>query len=180
MPIFYSVIFILSLPLGRTPQLYFFIEVINMGNLRKKLGKAGKNMYRTSDTKNLAGGKAWKKLNEEYFRQLMFTGGFHNTYYMDERKVIEESIDAIERFIKNHPEEAAKIAIEGRNKGFMRVMPIIVVAKLTKGYAYKEAFNKIIRTPRDLIDFIDIVRNERGLGRSIKKVIGEYINKNEI
>jgi len=150
-----------------------------MGNLRKKF-QTPQAPYVSSDTKNLAGGKAWTKPNKEYFKQLMNTGGIRNTYYMDEKTVIKESMQSIKDYVKESPMDAAKLSQGGRNAGFMRTLPIMALTELSKqdSRMFSEAFIGIIKTPRDLIDFVDIVKASRGLGRKIKKAMNKYINTN--
>ncbi len=148
-----------------------------MGRLQKKF-QTPSAPYRSADTSNFAGGKAWSTSEKEYFIQLMNTGGIRNTYYMDEKTVIEKSMDNIRSYVKADPIGAAKYASDGRNKGFMRTLPIMALSELSKqdSKVFSEAFQDIIKTPRDLIDFIDIVKSERGLGRKVKKAINRYIN----
>jgi 60 kDa SS-A/Ro ribonucleoprotein len=132
----------------------------------------------SADTVNLAGGIAWDKPLEEKFRQLMFTGGICNTYYMNEAQMVRHGIKTLTSFIQINPELAAQHAIHGRSHGFMRSMPIIALSFLStcaEKNAFRRAFNKIILTPRDLIDFIEITKSHRGLGRAVKACINDYI-----
>ncbi|MBD3350294.1 MAG: TROVE domain-containing protein [Candidatus Lokiarchaeota archaeon] len=163
------------------PILSSFNMVSIMARLRHKFQSA-KNPYISADAVNLEDFPCWSKSKKEIFEQLMFTGGFYNIYYMNETEMIRNCIKVVSAYTADNPVSAAKLAINGRKRGFMRSLPILAVSFLShtqnqqvKKKAFVDAFRGIIITPRDLIDFIDITRGFRGLGRMIKREINRYI-----
>ncbi len=133
----------------------------------------------TADTVNYEGAKSFTPSLKEQFTQIMNCGGLFNTFYRNEEQILEQSLSTIRKYVKEDPQEASRIAIDARENGFMRDMPTFALSYLSK---YPKIFNesfRIIRTPRDLIKFIDITRNRgnghRGLGRNVKKHMNEFI-----
>lgn len=135
---------------------------------------------RPSDTVNQEQYPAWTKPLEEMFKQIMFNGFIRNTFYVDEKQLIDTAVDIIKRFVKENPLRALELARKGRNDGFMRTLPIVALsyASLQDREFFQVAFLSIIKTPRDLEQFIDITRGHRGLGRAIKTMINAYIHEN--
>jgi hypothetical protein len=145
----------------------------------RNLGKTIYGQYRKEDTVNKAGGKAWKMPLKEQYKQLLNTGGLFNTFYMDKKEIVQGGIVIIKEFVPKEPSEAVDIAINARQDGFMRHAPILAlveISKLKDKELFRKAFRGIVRTPRDLIDFIDVAKQERGLGRALKQEINWYIN----
>lgn len=148
---------------------------------KRPIGRKFAGVYTPADTKNLEKYPAWTKPLDEMFTQMMFNGFIRNTFYVDEQKLINLAVDIIKRFVKEDPMRALGIASDGRNRGFMRTLPIVTLSYGSyndKEGWFKRAFLEIIKTPRDLEQFIDITRNHRGLGRSIKTMINAYILEN--
>jgi len=74
--------------------------------------------------------------------------------------------------------------VYAREKGYMRLQPIIgtvFLSTLDDYSLFKRVFMRVMKTPNDVIDFINICRNgniRKGLGRKIKRVINEWLYKN--
>ena len=111
------------------------------------------------ETVNFEGFPAWEKSVGERFHQLMLSGGIANAFYMNQGMMIRHTLKTVKQFIAQNPYQAAQFAIEGRQVGFMRACPIIALSYLSAcedKVPFKQAFDQIILTPRDLTDFIDI------------------------
>lgn len=145
-----------------------------MSRVNQFYGKKGE-----TNTLNKAGFPAHNVSLKEDYVQLVMTNTLGNTFYMDGNSLFSRTTELHEQMLTADPEFMAKTAIYGRNKSFMRLQPIIALSYLSdltdKKYFYK-AFNEIIKTPNDLRDFITITSDRRGLGRSIKKAVSEFLN----
>lgn len=135
------------------------------------------------DTKNADGYPAFTVSLEEDYVQMVMTNTIGNTYYMDKKQLFENSMQLHAAMLKKNPKFMAQTAIYSRNASLMRSQPIIALAHLSmcedKRY-FKAAFDKVVRTPNDLIDFVTVVgnlRKGRGLGRSIKREVNNFLNK---
>lgn len=118
----------------------------------------------------------------EDYTQMILTNTIGNTFYANQDKLLDCSIELHKAMLKKDPEFMMKAAIYGRTRNMMRLQPIMAVAFLStindKSY-FRRAFNEVIKTPNDLIDFMTIVgniRNGRGLGRAVKGAINNYLN----
>lgn len=120
-------------------------------------------------------------LHEQYLQSLM-TNTMGNTFYVNQRDLVKESLTLHGKMLKKDPEFMAKAAIYARNEGYMRLQPIVslvYLSTLENKFYFKAAFDRIIRTPGDLEDFVTIcgnVRNGKGLGRSVKNTISKWLN----
>jgi 60 kDa SS-A/Ro ribonucleoprotein len=111
-------------------------------------------------------------------------GTFEPTFYADARELAKSAVDLFYKFSQEDPTFLANAIIYARNKGFMRLAPIVALVELSKSNepvwprrAFNAAFNHVIKTPGDLQDFLQIIRTSktRGMGRSIKRAVGEYL-----
>jgi len=136
--------------------------------------------YKTADTLNYEGFKAWIMSDRERIRQLCMTGSLVNTFYVSEGKILEQAVEVLSNIAKEDPSYLASCIVEGRNKGFMRTVNILGLAILSlyDVKKFQEVFNQVILTGNDLEDFLDLAHRIRGFGRGIKRAIIEWIKKN--
>ena len=148
--------------------------------VRSKFGrKLNRNLpYASANTKNYENFPAWTMSIEEQFKQLATNGIIAHQFYCDENEVIKRGIGIIKKYVRENPKKAVQIAVEARGKSFIRSINILTLAFAAAHdlNAFKSNFNVIIRTPRDIVQFIDIMRSTRGLGRGIKKAINDWLS----
>ena len=130
-----------------------------------------------ADTVNLAGGAAFTKSNTELLDQFAMTGTLGCSFYATAEENTQQALELLE---KCSAEEIAPAIIKGRNEGFIRTFPILGLVELSKKdpIVFSVTFPQIIKTGNDLADFIDICRSSRGLGRSIKRAIKDWLSLN--
>lgn len=125
---------------------------------KRLFGFAGK--AKPADVMNEAGGKAYAFSPEHALAQYAVTGTMHNTFYA----TAEEQLDTILALADAcSPEFVAKTAIYCREKGFMKDVPALLVAYLSKRDValMKIAFARVIDNGKMLRNFVKIVRSGR-------------------
>jgi 60 kDa SS-A/Ro ribonucleoprotein len=135
------------------------------------------NAYAGADTVNAEGFAAWTPSDTTLLEQLAMTGTLGNSFYANAKDATREAVALLERA---DAAELSAAIVKGRNEGFIRTFPILALVYLSKkdSQIFQETFNKVILTGGDLIDFIELAKSVRGLGRSIKKAISGWIKKN--
>lgn len=132
------------------------------------------------DKKNFDGFEAYSADIYNQYVQMCMTNTIGDTYYMSSQELFGKSNDIHKKMKDTDPVFMAKTLTYARNKGFMRLQPIIGLAYLSllpdKSY-FHSIFDKIIRTPGDLADFISVagsLRKGKGLGRTIKRAVNKW------
>jgi len=152
---------------------------VNEEMARTKFGRkiARVQPYRTADAVNYEHFPAWSMPLDEQFTQLAFNGIIAHQFYCSEDEILKRGMHVIDAFVQKDPLKAIEIAALARNEDFIRSVNIITLAKASSASlaAFKEYFDKIILTPRDLVQFIDVMRETRGLGRAIKETMNKWI-----
>lgn len=133
--------------------------------------------YAGADTVNAEGFSAWTPSDTTLLEQPAMTGTLGNSFYANAKDAAAEAVKLLERA------DAAALAaaiVKGRNEGFIRAFPILglVHLSLKDTQLFQETFNKVVLTGNDLVDFIEVAKTIRGLGRSIKKAISGWLKKN--
>ncbi len=133
--------------------------------------------YASADTTNAEGFAAWTPGDATLLEQLSMTGTLGNSFYANAKDAAKEAVRLLERA------DAASLAaaiVRGRNEGFIRAFPILGLVYLSKkdSALFKETFNKVVLTGNDLVDFIEMAKSVRGLGRAVKSAISAWIAKN--
>ncbi|MGN0844280.1 MAG: hypothetical protein ACI4QT_03560, partial [Kiritimatiellia bacterium] len=134
--------------------------------------------YAGSDTENAEGFSAWTPSDAMLLEQLSMTGTLGNSFYANAKKVTSDAIELLERA---DADDLAAAIVRGRNEGFIRAFPILGLVYLSKkknAALFRDTFNKVILTGNDLVDFIEVAKSIRGLGRSVKTAISGWIQKN--
>ena len=133
--------------------------------------------YEGADSVNAEGFYAWTPSDTTLLEQLAMTGTLGNSFYASAKDVAQGAVELLER---SDAEALAAAIVRGRNEGFIRSFPILGLVYLSKkdSKIFQETFNKVVLTGNDLVDFIEVAKSMRGLGRSIKKAIAGWIKKN--
>jgi len=133
--------------------------------------------YAGADTVNAEGSSAWTPSDTTLLEQLAMTGTLGNSFYANAKEAAADAVKLLERA---DAADLASAIVRGRNDGFIRAFPILGLVYLSKKDAalFRDTFNKVILTGNDLVDFIEVAKTIRGLGRSIKTAISGWIKKN--
>lgn len=133
--------------------------------------------YAGADTVNAEGFPAWTPSDATLLEQLSMTGTLGNSFYANAGDATKEAVALLERA---DAAELAAAIVKGRTEGFVRAFPILGLVYLSKKDAalFQETFCKVVLTGNDLVDFIEMAKTVRGLGRSVKKAISAWIRKN--
>ena len=133
--------------------------------------------YSTADTTNAEGFAAWTPSDVTLLEQFSMTGTLGNSFYANAKDATKVAVQLLARA------DASALAVaivRGRNEGFIRTFPILGLVYLSKKDTalFKETFNKVVLTGNDLVDFIEMAKAVRGLGRAVKSAIAAWIAKN--
>lgn len=138
--------------------------------------------YQTADGLNKEGFPTWKPASlEEEFLQVLMTNVAEPTFYASQKEQIDETFDVHRRMLDEDPEFYARAIVFARNKGLMRLQPVIGLTFLSTipGHLFGQAFRQVIRTPADLKNFVALCKGatiRKGLGTKVKKAVNEYLN----
>src|SRR5690606_15506216 len=104
---------------------------------------------------NREGFGAYDRSLEEQFLQVLLTNTLGNTFYADNKELLDEANEVHKAMIAADPEFAAKAIVFARNKGFMRLQPLLALAHLSeRNFAkwFDAAFERTVLIPSDLQD----------------------------
>ena len=140
-----------------------------------------KTPYVNADGVNYEGFPTFHRSDEEAYLQVLLTNTLTGTFYASEGTLLDESLHLHARMTASQPEFAARALAYARNAGLMRLQPIVGLAYLSKAHPewFHRVFNRVILTPGDLSDFVEIVRGDvtpGGMGRSIKRAVNARLN----
>ncbi len=143
-----------------------------MKELKKNLGVI--STYSGADTTNAENFPAWSMSDTVRLEQLAMTGTLGSSFYASAKNLAGDALKLLERA---DAAALAKAIVHGRQEGFIRAFPILGLAKLSEKSPelFQQVFDQVILTGNDLGDFIDIVRHQRGFGRSIKRAISRWL-----
>ena len=133
--------------------------------------------YGTADTVNAEGFSAWTPSDAALLEQLAMTGTLGNSFYANAKEAAADAVKLLER---SDAADLAGAVVRGRNEGFIRTFPILglVYLSMKDTALFRDTFNKVVLTGNDLVDFIEVAKTVRGLGRSVKTAISGWIKKN--
>ena len=132
--------------------------------------------YETADTVNHENFPAWQMSDSARLEQLAMTGTLGNSFYASASEATADALALLERA---DAVELSRAIIRGRNEGFIRTFPLLGLVVLSKKSPelFQQAFPEVVLTGNDLEDFIDMIRRLRGLGRSVKRAIHNYLRE---
>lgn len=120
--------------------------------------------YKKADIVNKEGFSAFSRTIEEDTLSVLMTNTLSNTFYVKKKDLARETKDVLTAMAKKDPEFLAKAVAYARNKGLMRLAPIVGLTILSaeEGKAAKDAFRKafrhVIKIPDDLREFVALCR----------------------
>jgi hypothetical protein len=129
------------------------------------------------------GGVGYETSFKETLAELFSLGLLNGNFYQTQEEVLKNAKGIFERALKECPYFATQCAVYGNNVNSLKLVPTIwlaYVSTLEDKSLFKKAFPLIIRNPKMLHDFMEIVRKggiRDGLGRSIKKVMNEWMKE---
>jgi len=131
--------------------------------------------------RNYEGAPTFKRSDEENLLNVLMLGTLEDTFYVDKTDLVDQASALFDQFRKKDPEFLAKALVYARENGFIRMAPILGLVYLSlandKTY-FHSIFQRVIRTPNDLRDFVQIVRSGqiRGMGRTVKDAVNAFLS----
>ena len=133
-----------------------------------------------ANTRNNAGGRAYKMSDMHSLAQLACTGVFQNTYYTKAEDQLKQTQALC---AKVNPADIARIAVYARTAGMMKDMPAFLLTYLfsleDKQY-FNAAFPHVVNNIGQLRNFVQMVRSgvvgRRSLGSAGKRAIASMLN----
>ena len=133
---------------------------------------------RRADTRNEAGGLAYRMSPQQALAQFTATGCFNSTFYASG----EDQLDNVLAFCEQvEPEFIARTALYTRQQGFMKDTPALLCAVLSVKAPglMAEVFDRVIDNTRMLRNFVQIMRSgvvgRKSLGSLPKRLIVQWI-----
>jgi len=139
-----------------------------------------KNLFQTSrssvpvaDTRNEAGGVAYSMSAKHALAQLASTGCFNDTFYVSGETQLNDILALVKQV---SPEFVAKTAIYARERGFMKDMPALLLASLSKNSdLFAKVLPRVVDNPKMLRNVVQMLRSgktgRKSLGTRPKKAI---------
>lgn len=129
---------------------------------------------------NKDGYPAFTRSTKEQYLQTLLTNTLDNTFYADQKQLMEEAEQLHHEMAKNHPEFMAQAIVFARNEGFMRLQPLYGLAVLSAAQPdlFAKIFLQVVRIPSDLSDFLTILHSMgRGEGgRAVKRQVNRFLS----
>ena len=131
--------------------------------------------YAGADKVNAEGFPAWAPSDAALLEQLAMTGTLGNAFYANARESTAEAASLLERA---DAQALAAAIVRGRNEGFIRAFPILGLVYLSQKdpALFRKVFPQVVLTGNDLVDFIELAQTRRGIGRSLKSAIADWIH----
>ena len=113
-----------------------------------------------TDTRNRAGGKAYKMSDRHALAQIAATNCFNGTFYATAQDNLKLAKDAA-LALSEDPEFIAKVAVYSRTKGYMKDMPAFLAVMLadTDPVLFRRVFRKVIDNGKMLRNFCQMARS---------------------
>lgn len=148
----------------------------------KQLFGSSNNVYTRGplpDATNEAGGKAFSVNDEAALAKMSLTGTLGNTFYINAETQLDKVLSLAD---KVSPKFLAQTAIFARQKGFMKDIPALLLAKLAsrESVFFKSAFPRVCDNAKMVRNFVQIIRSgkagRKSLGSAPKKQIQNFLN----
>lgn len=131
------------------------------------------------DALNHAGGPAYALGPKQLLAQIACTGTFNGTFYANGEEQLDLILDAAR---KCTPEYVAKTAIYGRERGFMKDAPALLVAHLSTipdSNSFESAFVRVINNGKMLRNFVQIMRSgvvgRKSMGTRPRRMVRNWL-----
>ena len=128
---------------------------------------------------NLAGGVAYQMPPEAALAQYVLTGCFNSTYYADAAQDTQRIVDLANQV---EPLFLAQLAVYGREKGYMKDAPALLVAMLSvrSPQLFQAVFERVIDSAKMLRNFVQAIRSgvagRKSLGSGPKAAVARWLN----
>jgi 60 kDa SS-A/Ro ribonucleoprotein len=128
---------------------------------------------------NLAGGVAYEMAPQAALAQYVLTGCFNSTYYADATQDTQRIVDLANQV---EPLFLAQLAVYGREKGYMKDAPALLVAVLSvrSSELFRAVFDRVIDNPKMLRNFVQVIRSgvvgRKSLGSGPKAAVARWLN----
>ena len=133
-----------------------------------------------TDARNEEGGRAYQRPPRQALAQFAATGCFNRTFYANAETQLDQVLELSARVT---PEFVAKTAVYCRERGFMKDMPALLLAALSKRdpVLMERAFDRVVDSPRMLRTFVQIVRSgaagRKSLGSAPKRCVRRWLDQ---
>jgi 60 kDa SS-A/Ro ribonucleoprotein len=139
------------------------------------------NPYAQAARMNPEGFPSFDRPWQERYLQVLLTNTLTGTFYAESRGLLKNAFQLHQQAARLDPAFMARALVYGREEGLMRIQPIVGLAVLSKQERglFHQIFPRIIQTPGDLADFMEITRGgllPGKIGRSIKRVVNAWLN----
>jgi 60 kDa SS-A/Ro ribonucleoprotein len=133
-----------------------------------------------ADARNEAGGPAFTLPPQHALAQYAATGCLNTTFYASAGQQLDRVLELSGRVT---PEFVAKTALFGRERGYMKDMPALLLAALSRRdpTLMDRAFDRVVDSPRMLRTFVQIVRSgatgRKSLGSAPKRCVRRWLDQ---
>jgi 60 kDa SS-A/Ro ribonucleoprotein len=137
-------------------------------------------LIRQADTRNEAGGPAFALPPQHALAQYAATGCLNTTFYASAETQLDRVLELAERVT---PEFTAKTAVFCRERGYMKDMPALLLASVSRRdpKLMDRVFDRVIDSPRMLRTFVQIVRSgatgRKSLGSAPKRCVRRWLDQ---
>ncbi len=134
-----------------------------------------------ADTRNVAGGAAYKLSPKHALAQLAATGTFANTYYATAQSQVDSLFQLIDQVDDNV--YLAKLAVYARERAYMKDMPAALLLALAKRdpQLTHRVFDRVVDSGRVLRTVFQMVRSgkfgRKGLSSSLQRAFQRWLNE---
>ncbi|MBB4009078.1 RNA-binding protein [Allorhizobium taibaishanense] len=150
--------------------------MVNKAIFKTYLGK----LLPVAETTNHEGAPAYQLTPREALAQYAVTGTFNGTFYVDGAEQL-ESVKTLA--LQVEPEFLAKVAIHAAENGYMKDMPVTLLAVLSdlQSEAFALAFPRVVRSGKMLRGFVQVMRSgatgRKSLGTRPKKLVQAWLER---
>jgi 60 kDa SS-A/Ro ribonucleoprotein len=133
-----------------------------------------------ADARNEAGGPAYTLPPQHALARYAATGCLNTTFYATAENQMDRVLDLCGRVT---PEFVAKTAVYCRERGYMKDMPALLLASVSRRdpKLMDRAFDRVIDSPRMLRTFVQIVRSgatgRKSLGSAPKRCVRRWLDQ---
>jgi 60 kDa SS-A/Ro ribonucleoprotein len=137
-------------------------------------------LLRKTDARNEAGGPAYLLPPQQALAQFAATGCLNTTFYASAEGQLDRVLDLSGRV---EPAFVAKTAVYCRERGFMKDMPALLLAALSRRdpALMDRVFERVVDSPRMLRTFVQIVRSgatgRKSLGSAPKRCVRRWLDQ---
>jgi 60 kDa SS-A/Ro ribonucleoprotein len=153
--------------------------MVNIGLFASLMGR----LMPATDARNNAGAPAYAFGPRHHLAQLAVTGCLNYNFYTTD---VEQLAQVLELSAKVEPEFLARLAVYARERGGMKDMPALLLARLTmlEPDLVPGIFGRVVDNGRMLRNFVQIMRSgtvgRKSLGTRPKRLVREWLEKADI